>query len=277
MTIRLKTLALLFLALLIQGCSFAGDQPDPTIHSASQQKVDISLKTHYGAEQQLLKLSPKALADHSFSQFAQQHPNSCFVESRYHGKKIALTFDDGPGEYTDAMAAALLRNNVKATFFWIGKRAQENPEIAKRVFDAGHAIGNHGWYHNDNLALSPQALWTESIEPTNKIIHDITGQQPVFFRPPFGSINSAQIEYLKQQGLTTVLWSVDTRDWDSSRTRETLANVVIQYGHEGAIVLMHDSGGMRQAGVDAIDAIVKHFRVEGYEFVTLTELLENQL
>lgn len=181
-------------------------------------------------------------------------------------KKVAITFDDGPNpQYTELLLDGLRERNVRATFFLIGKQAEEYPDLVKRMDEDGHLIGNHTYSHVDLCKQSEEGV-VEQVDRTNDIIEEITGKRPVYIRPPFGSWNRSLEE---QTGMLEIFWTVDPRDWectDCSRVIErTLEDV-----KDGSILLFHDAS---PSSVRAALAVVDILKERGYEFVTADELI----
>jgi len=202
-------------------------------------------------------------------------PNNYFVEGYKFNKKIALTFDDGPSQYTQGILDVLAAYQIKATFFMMGQQVESMPEQAKAVQQAGHLIANHSWDHKDSSLYSDNnTFWQEQIEKTNTLFWNVFGLKSRLFRPPYGRINDNQIEFLADKGTKTILWSIDTRDWNPDiNSEQFIINAVIQNEHTEAIVLMHDAGGNRENTTAALDDIIIHYQNLGYEFVTISELL----
>ena len=190
-------------------------------------------------------------------------------------RTVALTFDDGPGLWTDDVLQVLARENVSATFFVIGNLAAANPQQVKQVSAAGHAVENHSWSHpspNHRTGWTRRPLQAE-INRANEVISSITGQQPCYFRPPQGVVKGAQ-EATRAAGLSIVLWSVDTRDWatkgpSAAALIRNKARLGLKQHHP--IVLLHDGGGDRAATVAALPGVIDDYRRHGYEFVTLQD------
>lgn len=185
-------------------------------------------------------------------------------------KCIALTFDDGPGIYTDKLLSYLNNYKAKATFFMIGPSAQRYPSIVKRVFDDGHQIGNHTWSHPSLPGLSPEQVQNE-ISSTNNILQGITGIKPNTLRPPYGSTNATVQRVASSLGMSSILWSVDTRDW-ADRNSNIVCNRAISNARPGAIILMHD---IHRTSVEAVPCILQNLSSQGYQFVTVDKLLGN--
>ncbi|MEY8390269.1 polysaccharide deacetylase family protein [Lachnospiraceae bacterium 45-W7] len=181
-------------------------------------------------------------------------------------KKVALTFDDGPHpEYTPEMLAVLKEKNVKATFFLLGEMVEKHPEIVKQIHEEGHVIGNHSYKHEQLSKLTLEQA-CEQVERTNRLIYDITGVYPSYLRPPFGDWH----EKLDcEANMVEVLWDVDTLDW-SSKNHAQIVDKVLKNIQENDIILMHDG---YETSVTAAAEIIDTLKEQGYEFVTVDEIL----
>lgn len=181
-------------------------------------------------------------------------------------KRVALTFDDGPSPgYTEDLLEGLSERNVKATFFLIGQKAEDNPELVRRIAEDGHVIGNHSYSHT-NLGILSDSDACEQISRTNQVIYEITGSTPQFLRSPFGSTHR---NLDCSMDMIEVLWDVDPRDWEVQNT-EKIVNRVVTKVQDGDIILLHDGYDTSTAAAfQIIDTLEK----EGYEFVTVDELL----
>lgn len=187
-------------------------------------------------------------------------------------KVVALTFDDGPWLRTTAQVLEILKKeNIKATFFWVGLRLQAHPEIAQQVVAQGHVIGNHTWHHWYRQQDQPTAA--KEINDTAELIYKTTGTKTLVFRPPGGLLNNGVFDYAKAQNYVTVMWSVDSMDYRPFTAGQLIKNV-IRKAEPGSIVLMHDGGGNRAATVEALPQIIAQLKQQGYSFVTVPQLLE---
>ena len=181
-------------------------------------------------------------------------------------KQVALTFDDGPHQTcTPALLDGLKQRNVKATFFLMGENIAGKEELVQRMQEEGHLIGNHSYRHIQMTKEGAEQACTE-IEQTETLIQSITGQRPEYLRPPYGAWNE-QLEC--RVNLTTVLWNVDSLDWKLQNT-ERIVRRVEKDVKGGDIILMHD---IFQTSVEAALRIVDDLQKQGYEFVTVDELL----
>ncbi|MGL5063366.1 MAG: polysaccharide deacetylase family protein [Microcoleus sp.] len=188
-------------------------------------------------------------------------------------KVIALTFDDGPSPDTLKILEVLQQHNTVATFFCLGRNLREYPEIAKKVVQAGNAIGNHTWHHYYHNVTEKTA--SNEIDYTGIHIHRSTGTKSLLFRPPGGYLNNGFADYAKKKNYVVVMWSIDPKDY-LQQSPSTIANTVIYQAKSGAIVLLHDGGGPRYNTVKALNLIIPQLKQQGYRFVTVPQLLEMQ-
>jgi polysaccharide deacetylase family sporulation protein PdaB len=192
-------------------------------------------------------------------------------------RKIALTFDDGPNEpYTAEILKILKENQVRATFFLVGKNVEADPQTARDILAAGHAIGNHSYDHR-NLVTRTNAQVRQEILKTEKAIRDATGEKTTLFRPPYGEKDSLTVRQTHALGYVMIEWSVSAEDWRRPGLEHIVSNVVKSV-RNGSIILMHDGDkirrGDRSQTVAALPLIIAELRGAGYEFVTVPELLK---
>ncbi|WP_246066897.1 polysaccharide deacetylase family protein [Paenibacillus koleovorans] len=192
-----------------------------------------------------------------------------------HKKQVALTFDDGPDmTYTPQVLDVLKANHVKATFFLTGVRAEANPSVVKRIAGEGHAIGNHSYNHPlfTKLSLSE---YQHQIDRTSTILKSQIGYMPRLIRPPYGEISEDQLIWTKSQQYLIVNWNVDSEDWKSPAADKITA-MILNHTRAGSIVLQHSAGGEKQdlsGTVAALRAVIQQLKKDGYEFVTVPQLL----
>lgn len=180
--------------------------------------------------------------------------------------KIALTFDDGPDPtHTTQLLEGLAKRKVKASFFITGENAENYPDLVKRMYEEGHLIGNHTYSHMQLTKSNREAFKAELVR-TNEIIKEITGEEVVFVRPPYGSWDKSFEEELN---MFPVLWTVDPLDWCSSDVACVISKVIPKV-KENSIILMHDEYA---STVTAALQIVDELQKQGYEFVTVDEIL----
>ena len=194
--------------------------------------------------------------------------------------KVAITFDDGPSrEFTPAILDILKEYDAPATFFMVGKHVERFPDIAQRVVEEGHTIGNHTQNHRNLPTLSTIDLQKEVMEAT-AIITEVTGVYPTFVRPPRGMYDDRFRRLAKLLGQEIVLWSISTRDWRYGTTPTYIERFVESRVKGGDIILFHDSGaliasegGDRKATVLSLANVISIIRAKGLEIVPLDELL----
>ncbi len=190
-------------------------------------------------------------------------------------KIVALTFDDGPDpKFTPQILDILKREQIKATFFVIGRSVEAYPELTQRIASEGHIVVNHSWSHRYHQ-FSPAEAAAE-IEGTSAVIEQVTGQPNYWFRPPGGRLDNGLVQYAHQQGQAVLMWSVDPRDWEPGRSAGSITRTVLKDTRPGGIVLLHDGGGPRQATVHALPGIIQQLRQQGYRFATIPDLLQHQ-
>lgn len=212
------------------------------------------------------KLSGYVLASGLVS--ANEKPIASKPASSTKTKKIALTFDDGPHpKVTPQILKILKKYDAKATFFVVGNEVKKNPKVLKAVADAGHEIGNHTYNHAKLTTLSVKKVKLQ-IDSTDAAIKAVIGQNATVFRPPYGAYNKTVTNQLK---VPSVLWTIDTLDWKHHNPKKTLA-AVQKNAKNGSIVLMHD---IHQTTADALEPILAALQKQGYEFVTVSEILKN--
>ncbi|WP_344991406.1 polysaccharide deacetylase family protein [Nonomuraea helvata] len=183
-------------------------------------------------------------------------------------KCVALTFDDGPGEYTARLLDLLRAHDVRATFFVVGQmvEADKGGRLTRRIVEEGHEIGNHSWSH-PALAGLPREQIERQLKRTDDLVEKLTGVRMRVMRPPYGSTNERVVAELRREGLAEILWSVDTLDW----LNRVPAVVAKRAGaaKPGSIVLLHD---IHRSTVEAVPAILATLAKKGYTFVTVSEL-----
>ena len=186
-------------------------------------------------------------------------------------KVVAITFDDGPGIYTDRLLDILKENDAKATFFVLGKNVKSNPDSVKRAYDEGHEIGIHGYDHQYYTDLGVEET-RKQIVKTYNILREIDVEPSQYIRPPGQFFNDELVENLNY---ASIIWSVDTKDW-LSRDKEQIKQLIRDNIQEGSIILLHD---IHECSVDAVEEILPEL-IKEYRFVTIDKLfniLDNDL
>ena len=186
-------------------------------------------------------------------------------------RTIALTFDDGPSDYTARVLAVLARYRIHATFFVIGKSARARPTTLHTIAGAGHELANHTWSHAVLLKLPPGTRRDEMLTASDAIDGEGLGVATLM-RPPYGTTDAATNVLARSLGLVPVVWSIDTLDW-TGLPAETIAANVLKAVKPGSIILLHDGGGDRSATVAALDLIIPALKKRHYRFATVSALL----
>lgn len=219
------------------------------------------------------------------------------------GQYAMLTFDDGPHATLTPMLLDKLREyKAHATFFLLGSKAINHPELVKRISDEGHEIALHGWNHNIMTKIPREQLNSHLLQ-TSKVITDVvktlsapvpkpqtnssvpstptkssqtksssksSGKQPIsLVRPPYGNTNAQVNEFLKASGLQVILWSLDSKDWETSDPKAIEDNVV-QNVEPGDVILFHD---VHKHTISAMSNILREMDRKGYEMVTLSQIM----
>lgn len=193
---------------------------------------------------------------------------------------VAITFDDGPHPvYTPLLLDILKQHHVKACFFLLGKNVIKFPEIAKRIHDEGHEIGNHSTNHKMLPLLRSDELKKEITE-TENAIKKATGEHAAYFRPPYGFYNERVRREVLSEGFTFVLWNLSSKDW-MNQGGEKVARNVTKHLKPGAILLFHDGGSLvhgagvkRDSTVHSLPLILDAIEKKGLKVMTLEELLK---
>ena len=179
---------------------------------------------------------------------------------------IALTFDDGPGEYTEELINCLVENNAKATFFMLGQNVEAYPEIAKELSDAGMELGNHSYSHPDLVTIGAEAA-AQQVSNTDAALKAATGFEATVMRPPGGSFNDSVKAAINHP---LIIWSIDTRDW-ATKSEDQTYQVVMDNAQDGSVVLMHD---IHEWSVKAAIRMIPDLIAKGFKLVTVSELAE---
>lgn len=184
-------------------------------------------------------------------------------------KKLALTFDAAWGaQYTDEILNILRKNNVKATFFLVGSWTDKYGDKVKKIKDMGHEIGNHSSTHPHFTQLDIEKI-KEEIFSTSDKIKNITGEPTRLFRPPFGDYNSNVVRAVRETGHFCVVWDVDSQDWTNPGEDVIYDRIMGSIGN-GSIILFHNNA---EQTPKVLDKLIKNIKKQGYEFVSLSELI----
>lgn len=208
-----------------------------------------------------------------------------YYEENTKNKIVALTFDDGPNEpYTSQVLDILAANNIKATFFVIGKNVELYPESAAHTLADGHVLGNHSYSHDANHALTE--FGARDLEKAEQVIGNTLGVRPFLYRPPHGKKSPWELQAVKKLGMIEVTWNVSANDQHvfavfGKPTPEIFAHEIVKDVTPGSIILLHDGYGTlhgtikadRSLTVKALPLIIAQLKAKGYSFVTVPQLL----
>ena len=192
-----------------------------------------------------------------------------------HLQEIALTFDDGPDPYyTPQILDVLDQYRIQATFFCVGRQVEAYPQIVRQEYEAGHVVGNHSWAHPD-LGLLPASDILSELDRTSNAIQKVTGIQPRFFRPPYGSLSIHVLKQACHLEVTTVMWNAgeEARDWSNPGVN-FIIHRILGLVRDGSIILMHDCGGDRSQTVAALPVIIQRLQDRGFQFVTIQQMVD---
>jgi peptidoglycan/xylan/chitin deacetylase (PgdA/CDA1 family) len=214
------------------------------------------------------------LASYALVAPGSQWLGKTLVSGDPHSPAVCLTFDDGPGDSTPLILDTLKRLGVRATFFLLGENVERLPELARRIAEEGHEVGNHTFSHSYLCWKMPgRILW--EVRRAQEVIEAATGRHPKLFRPPYGVRWFGLSSILKRNHLTAVMWSVSSVDWRFPAPR--IVERVTRKARAGSIILFHDGipkkeGGDRRATAEALEEIIQTL-AKRYRFVTASEMI----
>ncbi|MDQ0091506.1 peptidoglycan/xylan/chitin deacetylase (PgdA/CDA1 family) [Paenibacillus anaericanus] len=195
-------------------------------------------------------------------------------------RQVAFTFDDGPDPlHTPKLLDVLKRQGVKGTFFVLGSKAEQNPELTRRIHQEGHQIGIHNYTHLPNWIMSPRHIRKQHVQRSADIIERITGERPTFYRPPWGILNMGDLFSLRKS-YRIVLWSVMGGDWKVQSRAQPLKEKLMKRIKPGSIILLHDSGdtwGAEEEApylmIEGLEEVLEDIQMKGYQCLRTDELL----
>ena len=192
-------------------------------------------------------------------------------------KLVALTFDDGPlPGTTRELLSILKRNDAKATFFMLGKNIEAYPDITKSVIASGNEIGNHSYNHRGMAFMSVKEV-ADEIETTDALLRK-NGYSPTgIFRPPYGDKLFSLPQYLSKHDMTNIMWNINPDDHPpASLSPGKILTTVMANIQPGSIIVLHPEYEHRSASLNAVEPIIVTLKKLGYEFVTVSQLLQYQ-
>lgn len=206
------------------------------------------------------------LVEQSMQAQAQKTSVTEIAVKEWKHPQAALTFDDVPDiRYTPLLLDGLKERNVRASFFLLGEKVEQYPELVERMQKEGHLVGNHT-YHHVQLNKLNETKAREEILKTNNLIYETTGVYPLYLRPPFGAWKK-NLELCVE--MLPVFWTIDTLDWKVQNT-EKIVHTVQEQIEDGAIILMHDE---YDTSVEAALQVADDLKAQGYELVTVDQLI----
>jgi len=215
--------------------------------------------------------------------WACSEPSSTFfrpvlIRGPQEGKRVSLTFDDGPAEQvTEQILEILHAHQVPATFFVCGRNVEKHPDLLRRIVAEGHEVGNHSYSHLFVYFKSRRRI-AEEIDRTQAIIEKVIGFRPNIFRPPYGARWFGLVPALLERGMHLILWSATGYDW--RKDVQDITEAALRELKPGAIILLHDGQETRPAGeidrsrtVLALPGIIAGAHERGYTFAPLKDFL----
>lgn len=242
---------------------------DKEANNSSQQTVSSQAeKTNSeSTESKKEEVSSKAESVASAKDYSTDADGKVIIDTDvYDGKKaVAITFDDGPGEYTEELINGLNKRKAKATFFMVGSCVSEYPNALNMMVEGGHQIGSHTYDHSDITTLTKKQI-DEQLSKTDNAIFEACGQTASAFRPPYGSYNDKIVSEINK---TISMWSLDSEDW-VSRNADEVKKKIVSSCQDGDIILLHD---IYKTSVDGALEAIDELQKQGYVFVTVDELI----
>lgn len=241
-------------------------------HIVSEKKKDILAQKRIGgfmarAREDVYKSSGELKAQYNRAKRKGLNYN-ILIEGDHSKREVALTFDDGPhSSSTKKLLEILRKENIKATFFIVGKMAEKHPELLKAEYDEGHCIANHSFNHVNMTRIPEDEIEVEWIA-CSKVIKSITGKTPLFCRPPGGDFDGIVIRAAMKSGLITVLWTDDPGDY-SNPGSYVIEQKVMDFIDNGGIILLHD--GISQT-LNILPQLIENLKKRGYRFITIEEM-----
>jgi peptidoglycan-N-acetylglucosamine deacetylase len=185
-------------------------------------------------------------------------------DKKGNGKKLYLTFDDGPTpEITDRVLEILSQYNARATFFCLGRNVEHYPAIYQHILAKNHAVGNHTYSHLKGWKTRHKEYF-QDIELANQFIHSD------LFRPPYGQIKNTQIRHLKNK-YKIIMWDVMSHDYENRISKDRSLKAVLRYTKEGSIVVFHDSLKAADKALYILPRVLEEFARKGYTFEAIDE------
>lgn len=184
---------------------------------------------------------------------------------------IALTFDDGPTEFTPQVLDLLKQHQIKATFFCIGKQLEKYPKIAQRIVAEGHIIANHTYSHSNQMGFFRKKKILKEFNQTDQLIQELTAQKNKFFRPPFGVTNPHIARAVREKNYQVIGWTIRSLDTIIEDENKILDRIISRL-EKGKIILLHD---ISQKTVNVLARLLILLDQNQYKTITIEELENN--
>lgn len=199
-----------------------------------------------------------------------------FVDSITHKrtklKEVALTFDDGPTEFTPKFLDLLKENQIKATFFCIGKQIEKYPDTFQRIISEGHSLGNHTYSHSNNTGFLSTSKMIEEIEKCDDVIFEIGNIKTNLYRPPFGVTNPNISKAIKKKHKVSIGWNVRSLDTVTTDEKKIYRNVTRNL-KKGSIILLHDTS---EKTYHVLENLLLFLKDKEYSVFTVDTLIKNR-
>ena len=196
------------------------------------------------------------------------------VKERKH-PQAALTFDDGPDiRYTPLLLDGLKERNVRVSFFLLGEKVEQYPELVERMQKEGHLVGNHTYHHYDMSKISDPAVFRKEMDDVRTLFQETTGtEMAMYYRPPQGKYSETNLQMAKDLGYSTFFWSLAYVDWnvDAQPSHEEAFSKLTGRIHPGAVVLLHNTS---KTNGEILDELLTKWEEMGYTFGKLEELVQ---
>ncbi len=270
--------ATLLMVTFMGGCSAEGESPKETTEA---EKTTVQEQTEKQTTEKITEkitekeTEPESITDENGNVVTTLAPKAKLDRTPVNcdhidpsKPMIALTFDDGPSANTGRLLNILERNGARATFFVVGKYIKGNEALLQKMVANGNELASHTWSHA-NLSTSSDEVIISQLADTRAAIKKATGVDAPLARPPYGAHNENVKNIAASQGISLIMWSLDTRDWESRNATavysKTMSNV-----RNGDIILCHD---LHKTTVDAMESVIPSLIQSGYQLVTVSELL----
>lgn len=204
---------------------------------------------------------------------------SLFIRLNYHlkainsvktdEKKVTITFDDGPTEFTLKALDLLKKHQQKATFFCIGNRVEEKPDLLQKILEEGHSIGNHTYSHSERIGFKSTVQMVEEIEKTQELIQAKTGFKTRLFRPPYGVTNPNIKRAIEHTGHLPIGWNIRSLD-TVIKSEEKVLKRITKRLKPGSIILLHDTSDKT---INVLEHLLIHLEKNQYKSVTIEDLI----